>query len=120
MVYPATDGKRVRRSIPRSRGALLLTLLANWVPQPRANPRFHWLGGIIPDDLHPNPCYPAPIRKREADIRVAPLQNADLIYLIQTSPLILRMIAIPVVQASCVRLVQFDSTFKDLGKVQLP
>ena len=60
-----------------------------------------------------------------AEIRVAPVQNADwdLIYIIQTSSPIPKMMAIPVIQASFVRLVQFDgsnSTFAELGKVQLP
>lgn len=56
-----------------------------------------------------------------AEIRIAPGQSTDLIYLIQTSSALLRTIAIPVVQANFVRLVQFDgSLFKDLGKVQLP
>lgn len=53
-------------------------------------------------------------------IKVVPGQTADLLYLIQTTPL-LTPIAIPATQASFVRLVQFDGTgFNDQGKVPLP
>jgi hypothetical protein len=57
-----------------------------------------------------------------AQIKIVPGQP-DLIYLIHTSPVLLKAIGIPVVKANLVHLVQFDGstgTFKDLGEVSLP
>jgi hypothetical protein len=53
-------------------------------------------------------------------IRIAPGQP-DLLYLIQTSPGVVKAMGIAVAKASRVRLVKFDgSTFTDLGEVSLP
>ncbi len=54
MVYPAA-GKRVRRSVPRAQGTLLLTLLAQLVPQLRENPSTLLAGWENPRCFPPQP-----------------------------------------------------------------